>query len=477
MQHVLYLWWSRVSGCPGLIFSAQCPLVQFTALEAPLSFIMVDRTVYADKDHTPEQAVRNIFGRQRAPAKVCLLFAGSGLLTFDRIAQLGEDPATVRRTFSRIVDGDDKLGAQPAEQECNWLTVLAVWQSCKVLVTAMASRHAKILEDPTICLALPQDDHVDFRERFMLAHPDMIMVECREPHKKFVERISRDVALHGSVPFYEVGEMRLRSESIAQKTSLAPTADHLVKMARIDEAIVAVSSEEELMDRLNGFFVALEYLVVCEFSVKDGPITYIKELQAFRRETPGLAFLVQADKLFRKEIARLTSDERSTFTSFSQALLHVLQNCKHIWIKAKSEATLASLFQAAGSAPGTPSGGCKWLRDADHETIKADAPLSKRKKKQAAQAKKASAKAGGGGGAAPKAKAKAAPKGGGSDGSKPKVPAAEWSQLIALKAQPQAAKKCKFFNCSLGCKLANCRQEHVCLLCGEAHSWADVHFK
>ena len=39
------------------------------------------------------------------------------------------------------------------------------------------------------------------------------------------------------------------------------------------------------MDRLHGFFVALEYLAICEFSVKDGPITYIQELQAFRRET------------------------------------------------------------------------------------------------------------------------------------------------------------------------------------------------
>ena len=106
-----------------------------------------------------------------------------------------------------------------------------------------------------------------------------------------------------------------------------------------------------------------------------------------------------------------------------------------------------------------------------------------RRKRQAAQAKKASARAGGGDGAAQKAKAKASPKGStalvvrGSDSSKPKVPAAEWSQLIALKAQPQVAKKCKFFNCSLGCKLANCKQQHVCLLCGEAHSWADVHFK
>ena len=186
---------------------------------------MVDRTIYSDKDHTPEQAVRNIFGRKRAPTKLCLLFAEFCLFTFDRIAQLGEDPSTVRKTFSRIVDGDVKLGETVTEQECNWLTVLAVWQSCKVLVTAMASRHAKILEDPAICPALPQDDHIDFRQRFILTHPGMIMVECREPHKKFLERISRDVALFESVPFYEVGEMRLRHETIVQKTGVAPTAD------------------------------------------------------------------------------------------------------------------------------------------------------------------------------------------------------------------------------------------------------------
>ena len=237
------------------------------------------------------------------------------------------------------------------------------------------------------------------------------------------------------------------------------------------------------MDRLNGFFVALEYIVVCKFSVKDGPISYIKELQAFRRETPGLAFLVLADKLFRKEVARLTSDERGTFTSFSQTLLHVLQNCKHLWIKAKSEATLASLFQAAGSAPGTPSGGGKRSRDADLETSRSDATPSKRKKKQAAQANRASVKSSGGDEAAQKAKKETAPKTStavvlhSSFGSKPKIPPAEWKELTTLKAQPQATNKCKFFNSSQGCRLSNCKQQHICLLCGEAHSWADFHFK
>ena len=202
------------------------------------------------------------------------------------------------------------------------------------------------------------------------------------------------------------------------------------------------------MVRLNSFCVALEYLVVCEFSIKDGPITYIKELQAFRRETPGVASWVLADGLFRKEIARLTSDERSTFTSFSQALLHVLQNCKHFWFKAKSEAILASMLQTAGSALCTPSGGGKRLRFAVHETIKVDAPLFKRGKKQAAQIRSQIRT----------------------------VPAAEWSRLIALRVQLQATEKCKFFNCSLGCKLPYCKQKHVCLLCEEDHSWADAHF-
>ena len=140
---------------------------------------MVDRTVYVDKDHAPEQAVRNIFGRQRAPANLCLLFAGKGLLSFDRIAQLGDDAAQVRKVFTVIVEGEDKLGVTPAAIECSWLTVSAVWQACKVLVTASANRHAKMLEDPSIVPALPQDDHIDFRERFLAAHPDAVVLEER----------------------------------------------------------------------------------------------------------------------------------------------------------------------------------------------------------------------------------------------------------------------------------------------------------
>ena len=425
---------------------------------------MVDHTAYSNIDTTPELAVRNIFGRQRAPAKLCLLFAGCGLLTSDRISQLGQDPASVRKTFSLIIDGDDKLGAHLFEQECNWLTVLAICQSCKKLVSAAASRHAKIFEDPTNCPALPHDVHVDSRARFILAHADMIMIERRGPHKMFVERISRDVVLHGAVPFYKADEMWLRSDTIDRRAGLAPHADYLAKVSQIGETIVTIRSEEEFMDRLHAFFVALEYLAICEFSVKDGPITYIQELQAFRRKTPDFACLFRADKFFRKKIARLTIDDRCTFISFSQTLLYVLQHCQSLWIRALRP-ELRRKFYAAGSAPSIPSGKGKRLIGAVHE----DPPSSKSGKlapiRRAAQAMKRSAFRG----RVQRDQALVAPG--------KWVPEKEWSQLSFVNVPIQAARRCKFFNTSVGCRVQNCKRMHLCFLCGGAHPWADVHFK
>ena len=109
--------------------------------------------------------------------------------------------------------------------------------------------------------------------------------------------------------------MWLRSDTIVHGIRLDPTADYPVKSSQTYNTLC---SADEFMDRLHGFFVALEYLAICEFSVKDGPITYIRELQEFRRETPGLACLFLVDKFFRKKVARLTSDDRCTFMSFSQ---------------------------------------------------------------------------------------------------------------------------------------------------------------
>ena len=136
-------------------------------------------------------------------------------------------------------------------------------------------------------------------------------------------------------------------------SGLAKSADNLIKVARVDEESSLVSSEEEVMDRLHAFFMALEYLVVCEFSIKEGPMLYIKELQEFRDETKGLSFLIKADQLFRKEIARLMSDKRAQCPTFSGTLL------------LRSGALQAPLGQGQGGADiGSPESGFAWWSQA-----------------------------------------------------------------------------------------------------------------
>ena len=69
-------------------------------------------------------------------------------------------------------------------------------------------------EGPNKIPGLSQEDHAEFRDRFMRVHPDVIPIDAKEPHKKFVERLSRDFLIHGIVPYYEPAEIRTRSDVI-----------------------------------------------------------------------------------------------------------------------------------------------------------------------------------------------------------------------------------------------------------------------
>ena len=75
-------------------------------------------------------------------------------------------------------------------------------------------------EDPTKIPEMAQEDHAEFRGRFVRTHPDVVLLDSKEPHKKFVEKLSRDFLVHGMVPYYTVSEIRVRSDTISQKTGL-----------------------------------------------------------------------------------------------------------------------------------------------------------------------------------------------------------------------------------------------------------------
>ena len=256
-----------------------------------------------------------------------------------------------------MIADHDQLGTDEPARELALTSLAAVWKTCSTMHEHFASRRAKMEEDPSKVPEIPGDDHAEFRDQFVAKHPDVLLPHHREPHKKLVERIQRDFLVHGSVPFYEVGELRTRSETLVQKSGLTKNSEDLLKVVTVDQPTLAVS-ESQVMDKLHAFFVALEYLNICDFSVTQGPLKYLEELEEWRHENRGLALLLSVDTLIRKKVARLLSDHRKKYPTFSSALLEVLTHHKQLWNDARSSAELDKFRQAAhSSAPVTPPRG------------------------------------------------------------------------------------------------------------------------
>ena len=234
-------------------------------------------------------------------------------------------------------------------------------------------------EDPTKVPEIPGDHHAEFREQFVIKHPDVLLPPHREPHRKFVERIQRDYMVHGAVPFYQVGEMRTRSEQIVQKSGISKTAEDLIKVVNVDQPAQA-ASETQVIDKLHAFFVALEYLNICEFSTAAGPLRYISEIEEWRHENKGLALLLAVDTLIRKKVYRLNYDQRKQFPTFSAALIEVLTNHKQLWNDARSSAELDKFKQAGQQAPETPVRGTKRSISDEESTTKKPSARAKKNK-------------------------------------------------------------------------------------------------
>lgn len=202
---------------------------------------MVDRTTYPDGIVVPDSALRQVFGRQRLSEKLCILAAEAGMINVETFAMLGDTIAGVKATLKTLVADETKLGDSEAAKELALTSLAAVWRTCSSLQEHFAARRAKMEEDPSKVPEIPGDDHAEFREQFVGRHPDVILPPHREPHRKLVERIQRDFLVHGAVPCYQVGEMRIRSEQVAQKSGISKNAEDLLKVVTIDQPPPAAS--------------------------------------------------------------------------------------------------------------------------------------------------------------------------------------------------------------------------------------------
>ncbi|CAE7809987.1 unnamed protein product, partial [Symbiodinium necroappetens] len=356
---------------------------------------MVDRTVYANEAATPKLNLRHIFGRQGLDTGLCRLSADKGLLTVEMFAMLGQDLSSAKETLRKLWEADMSRGGCCGPGAVGHVAGGGVAGG-------------------------PQEDHAEFRDRFVRVHPDVILIDAKEPHKKFVERLSRDFLIHGIVPFYEPAEIRTRADVIVVKSGLSRKAEDLLSISRADQP-EPVTDVTTLFNRLHAFFMSLE-----------------------SSSNSGLPFLMAADRAIRKKIFRLLSEQRATYTAFSQALIEVLNNHKYLWNDARTSVTLSKVeHNRDGAIPPVPHNPFKRTRGG-------------RKKKRLQKSGKEET---------PKKIAKEDPT------KKPKrddrIPEKEWKLIADAAKKVQGARRCHCFNSSLGCISGdNCWFKHLCMVCG-----------
>lgn len=423
---------------------------------------MVDRTTYTDEAHTPKIALRQIFGRLSLRENLCKLAADAGLLSVEVVAMLGDTAAAVKESIKTLVP-QDALGANDAARELSLMQLAAVWHACHALQTQFATRRAKMEEDPSKVPEMAQEDHAEFRGRFVRNHPDVVLLDSKEPHKKFVEKLSRDFLVHGMVPFYSASEIRTRSDTISQKTGLTRTAEDLLTVSKADEPD-QVTDVHTLLNRIHAFFMALEFLNICQYSRTAGPLKYLQELEQFRIDCPGLPYVMAADSLIRKKVYRLQSEQRETYGSFQEALLEVINNHKYLWNDARTKAVLAKVDRKEVEAAKEPD---------QVQVHQAESPVksSPNKNKKKRQRNKELLK-----------EAKQLKKTQERDTKAPKVerdkriPESEWKAISQAATSVTGDKRCHFYNSSMGCSMGDkCRFKHTCMKCGAQHAMVGNH--
>ena len=108
---------------------------------------------------------------------------------------------------------------------------------------------------------------------------------------------------------------------------------------------VNVTLEEDAMARIHAFFVTLEYLNLMSFSWYNltngvhsgGTLDFLTEFEEGRRETPGVNFILLADKKFRRKVFKVCSEKKELYPNYSAGLRLAMTEFRDFWQEARME--------------------------------------------------------------------------------------------------------------------------------------------
>ena len=422
----------------------------------------------------PELGLRTLWDDAGVSVDVKVALADAGLLMLNLFAATGKDADAAATNSKTIVTTVKKWPTDPAKDIMELIRLRAAWTMASAHVGVLVQAQAKLAEDPTKVPGIGEVDWNAMRSKFVTAHPELLLTQRNEPHRRFIEVLRRDMLLHGRVQYYDLSRVWVRGDGpIGQTQHLHKSMEDLIKQVSVDNP-VGVSTQEQVMERITALLYALEYVGVMKLN-KDTSFAYLKELQSFSRKNPGFQYLMRMDMTIRTEVEDRLREEDTK--DFEKEFKFILDHRKDLWVTVPVE------LRTAGGRRITPPPK-RVAEDGGNGT-----PPGKRARKTKAE-RRASAKEKAGKAPenalssqpAPKGAGKGAPKGAGkgkgdAKGNK-RIPDAEFQALVKLPSKNPAGKICcRWWNSSSGCTTALCGFAHECAECGGPHTWAAHHNK
>jgi len=413
----------------------------------------VDATTY-DPLNMPETRLRTLFAQALVPEAICKALADKGILTLALFKATGSDKDAACIRIIKIIN-ESRLGSAEDEIEMNKLRIEACWSLANRVFDMDTDQQYKLSDDPTKIPEIPDTIRLRMRHDWISKHTELDLSELNEPHPKFLDRLKRDHIVHGRVPLYPITEIRVKDDTIEYRRALSTSIDSLLHTVKEELPVKHITSNEQLMNRIFAFGVALEFLQICspeDFSMVF--LGYIKKLQRFAHKHTEAMYLVRADRLVREETDMLMAED--LHQSFVPALKAVLDQKHYLWDRAVAQIDREKSQPKAPISPGGP------------DLLPGQVPGKGRQRGKGKQRGKGSDKVAGKG--SPGGKVILPPKGG-------KVDPAQWKKVVEATASGSASSKiCRFYNTALGCRYADkCSRKHVCAICGQKHPMYQAH--
>ena len=417
------------------------------------------------------------------------LFNDVELDTVDDIANMASTADGFKEAAKEIFG--EGLGDTAGKRALNAVKLVAFWKACNRQESTDEAMRLRLRAEPHLVPEMEDEQYERMRRQYWDRHALEVRDDAREPHKRLLDRIKRDLLLQKVLPAYRLHEVRTRDESIVQHAALGKTAEDLLKTAQVIDWYSPILTAEVATKRVHAFYVALEMTGCCvldKFEVKreggevqsvtGGPLTWLQKLADESLKLPEdtrLFFVMLVDKAFREGIHQKLS--RREAADYSRALHDLYFYEPHLWSDARTEARdLAgrrgnkrdfqtafdnpndrvpalmaperSLQLAPLEPPGLSKTAKKKLRLAQQRQL-ALMDMPDRTPPPPPAMKGDKNKPG---------KGKGAGKGG-------KIPKDEWNRLTAFKDP----KICRFYNAKAGCAVRSCPRSHVCFKCGQPH--------